>query len=131
VEADAQAAPRDCRGVQFRSWKPYLRPGDIRRAAAWAEPTRTLRLSDVNRRIWRGALGCFRPYRRLVALVAAAIVVGNLLNLTPPLLIRGLIDGAIPEGRAAGSAAPLTPFRPRPGPGAPGVGADGPGPAVP
>jgi len=61
-------------------------------------------------RLWREALACFRPYRRTAILAGVVIVVGNALNLAPPLLVRGLIDDAIPTGRATGSAAPLIPY---------------------
>jgi ATP-binding cassette subfamily B protein len=61
-------------------------------------------------RVWRGALACFRPYTTASLLIGLAIVAGAVLNLAPPLLVRGLIDDAFPAGRAADSAAPLTPY---------------------
>ena len=62
----------------------------------------------LDRRLWREALACFRPYRWRRAPDrpghrSPAVV----LNLAPPLLVRGLIDDAIPAGRASGSAGPL------------------------
>ncbi len=61
-------------------------------------------------RLWREALVCFQPYRRSAILTGVVIVVSNVLNLAPPLLVRGLIDDAIPAGRVSGSAAPLVPY---------------------
>jgi ATP-binding cassette, subfamily B, bacterial len=61
-------------------------------------------------RLWREALACFRPYRRPAILTGFVIVAAGALNLAPPLLVRGLIDDAIPAGRASGSAAPLIPY---------------------
>ena len=61
----------------------------------------------LDARLWREALACFRPYRGTALLTGLAILAGCLLNLAPPLLVRGLIDDAIPAGRAAGSAEPL------------------------
>jgi ATP-binding cassette subfamily B protein len=45
------------------------------------------------RRVWRYA----RPYWKLVAVILATIVIISLLSLIPPLLIRALIDEAIPN----------------------------------
>src|SRR5260370_22012030 len=67
-------------------------------------------LSAVDRRVWLGVLGCFRPYRGAVALALAAILLGTLLGLLPPLLVAGLIDHAIPAGKTTESAAPLVPY---------------------
>src|SRR5215217_37984 len=61
-------------------------------------------------RVWRAALACFRPYRAATLLTGLALVLGTLLGLAPPLLVRGLIDQGIPAGREAGSAAPLLPY---------------------
>jgi ATP-binding cassette subfamily B protein len=61
-------------------------------------------------RLWREALACFRPYRRTAILTGVVIVVCGALNLAPPLLVRGLIDDAIPAGRVTGSATPLIPY---------------------
>ncbi len=71
-------------------------------------PDETPNPSVLDRRLWSEALACFRPYRGVVLLTGLAILVGCLLNLAPPLLVRGLIDDAIPAGRASGSAHPLT-----------------------
>jgi ATP-binding cassette, subfamily B, bacterial len=46
------------------------------------------------RRIWTFA----RPYRRLLAVYVLGILVAALLALAPPLIIRQIIDTAIPEG---------------------------------
>jgi ATP-binding cassette subfamily B protein len=49
------------------------------------------------RRVW----GFARPYRRKVAAFVAIIVVAAVVNLVPPLLIREIIDTAIPERRGS------------------------------
>jgi ATP-binding cassette subfamily B protein len=67
-------------------------------------------LSAVERRVWLGVLGCFRPYRGAVALVLTAILIGTLLGLLPPLLVAGLIDHAIPAGKETESSWPLLPY---------------------
>jgi hypothetical protein len=56
-------------------------------------------LSAVERRVWLGVLGCFRPYRGAVALMLTAILIGTLLGLLPPLLVAGLHAG-LPGHRA-------------------------------
>jgi ATP-binding cassette subfamily B protein len=61
----------------------------------------------LDRRLWREALACFRPYRAVALLIALAILAGSLLSLAPPLFVRGLIDDAIPAGQATGSVQPL------------------------
>ena len=61
-------------------------------------------------RLWREALACFRPYRGTALLTGAVILTTGALNLAPPLLVRGLIDDAIPAGRQTGSATPLIPY---------------------
>jgi ATP-binding cassette subfamily B protein len=70
------------------------------RADASAEP----------RRVWVRALACLRPFWRAALLAALAVVAGSAVGLLPPLLVRGLIDDAIPAGREAGSAGPLLPY---------------------
>ncbi len=66
------------------------------------------RLND--RRLWAGIANCFRPYLGTTLLVGLTLVGGNLLGLGQPLLVAGLIDRAIPAGKASGSAAPLIPY---------------------
>ena len=66
--------------------------------------------SVLDRRLWREVLACFRPYRGAVVMICGAILAGCALNLATPLLVRGLIDDALPAGRAAGSAGPLLPY---------------------
>lgn len=61
-------------------------------------------------RLVRRAAGCFRPYRGLAALAVAAILSGSLLGLVPPLLVKGLIDSAIPAGVATGDGSGLVPY---------------------
>ena len=52
----------------------------------------------VDRRLLRRVLGYARPYHRLLWLVLGTIVGGTLVGLIPPLLMRDLIDHAIPAG---------------------------------
>ena len=52
----------------------------------------------VDRALLRRVLGYARPYRRLLALVISTIVVITLVSLVPPLLMRDLLDSAIPAG---------------------------------
>ena len=49
---------------------------------------------DVVRRVWQFA----RPYRGMLTWFLLTIVVAALINLAPPLLIRRIIDDALPEG---------------------------------
>jgi ATP-binding cassette subfamily B protein len=67
-------------------------------------------LAAIERRVWLGALACFHPYRGPTLLVGLAILLGNLLTLVPPLLVRGLIDVGIPAGVAAANSTPLVPY---------------------
>ena len=83
---------------------PVSRNGQTAAGPAPDEPPRPAVLDG---RLWREALACFRPYRWAALLTGLVIVAGCLLNLAPPLLVRGLIDDAIPAGRASGSAQPL------------------------
>ncbi|WP_232070049.1 ABC transporter ATP-binding protein [Kyrpidia spormannii] len=46
---------------------------------------------------WGRIAGYFRPYALLLAGVIGSIVLGSLLGLVQPLLIRGIIDRAIPQ----------------------------------
>ncbi len=70
-------------------------------------PEESPRPAVTDGRLWREAIACFRPYRGAALLIGLAILTVCALNLAPPLLVRGLIDDAIPAGRAAGSADPL------------------------
>ena len=71
---------------------------------------------EIERATLRRILGFMRPYRRQVALVLVIILSAALLYLLPPLLIKRVVDEAIPEGdlrlliwlAAAMIAAPLT-----------------------
>ncbi|HVS37124.1 MAG TPA: ABC transporter ATP-binding protein [Gemmataceae bacterium] len=67
----------------------------------------TSRPAVLDGRLWREVRACFTPYRWTALLIGLAILAGCLLGLAPPLLVRGLIDDAIPAGRASGSAQPL------------------------
>src|SRR5437870_6993173 len=45
----------------------------------------------------RRILAWLRPYRLQAALVALAIVASTLVSLLPPLLVRRIVDGALPQ----------------------------------
>ena len=53
---------------------------------------------NLDRRLLRRVLGYARPYRGLLGLVLVTIVVSSVIGLAPPLLMRDLIDRAIPDG---------------------------------
>ena len=59
---------------------------------------------------WREAAACLRPYWKLALLAVLAVAAGSAVGLLPPLLVRGLIDDALPAGRSLGSAMPLLPY---------------------
>jgi ATP-binding cassette subfamily B protein len=52
----------------------------------------------VSRRLLRRVAAYSRPYTRYVALILFTMLVISLLSLIPPLLIRDLLDHAIPQG---------------------------------
>jgi len=52
----------------------------------------------VDRALLRRVLAYARPYHRLLAVVIGTIVVITLISLVPPLLMRDLLDTAIPAG---------------------------------
>jgi ATP-binding cassette subfamily B protein len=52
----------------------------------------------VDRALLRRVLAYARPYRRLLAVVIGTIVIITLISLVPPLLMRDLLDTAIPAG---------------------------------
>ena len=58
----------------------------------------------------RQMLGCLRPYWGVALLAGLAVGAMSALGLLPPLLVRGLIDKAMPAGRSQGSAMPLLPY---------------------
>jgi ATP-binding cassette subfamily B protein len=58
---------------------------------------------DTAARVW----GFARPYRGTIALFLATIVVAALLALVPPLVVRRIIDVAIPEAQASGDRDPI------------------------
>jgi ATP-binding cassette subfamily B protein len=60
--------------------------------------------------VWRQALACLRPYRGVALLAVLAVAASSGVGLLQPLLVRGLIDDALPAGRTLGSAAPLLPY---------------------
>ena len=53
---------------------------------------------DIDRALLRRVIGYAKPYRGLLALVLGTVVIDALLGLIPPLLMRSLIDTAIPAG---------------------------------
>ena len=53
---------------------------------------------EIDRTLVRRVLSYARPYKMQVAIVLITIVVISLFSLLPPLLMRALIDEAIPEG---------------------------------
>ena len=53
---------------------------------------------EIDRALVRRVLGYARPYKSQVVVVLVTIVVISLLSLLPPLLMRALIDTAIPSG---------------------------------
>jgi ATP-binding cassette subfamily B protein len=53
---------------------------------------------DIDRALVRRVLSYARPYKAQVAIVLVTIVVISLLSLLPPLLMRALLDTAIPQG---------------------------------
>ncbi len=86
---------------------PAAAPNGQAPASAPALPPRP---AVLDRRLWREALACLRPHRWAALLTALAIAAGAVLNLAPPLLVRGLIDDAIPAGRVSSSSGPLLPY---------------------
>ena len=58
---------------------------------------------DTARRVW----GFARPYRGTITLFLSAIVVAALLALVPPLVVRRILDVAIPNAQADGNRAPI------------------------
>jgi ATP-binding cassette, subfamily B, bacterial len=60
-------------------------------------------LPDVDRALLRRILAYLRPYRKQAGYVAAAVVVGALLNLLPPLFVKAIVDhleGVVHRGAA-------------------------------
>jgi ATP-binding cassette, subfamily B, bacterial len=57
--------------------------------------------ATVSRRTLRRAWGFARPYRGTIALFLVAIVASALLGLVPPLVVRSILDTAIPTGNNA------------------------------
>ena len=59
---------------------------------------------------WREAAACLRPYWKPALLAVLAVAAGSAVGLLQPLLVRGLIDDALPAGGRLGSALPLLPY---------------------
>ena len=58
---------------------------------------------DTARRVW----GFARPYRGTIALFLSAIILAALLALVPPLVVKRILDVAIPEAQADGNRSPI------------------------
>ena len=67
-------------------------------------------LTSTGSGVWRQAAATLRPYWKIALCAVLTLVVGSALSLLPPLLVRGLIDDALPAGRSLGSAMPLLPY---------------------
>src|SRR5687768_8647015 len=76
---------------------------DVSHMVDYATARTTVRIGP---RVLRRVMGCFRPYRGLLAASVVALLVSNLLQLVPPLLIRGVLDDGIPAGRAIAATRP-------------------------
>src|SRR5262249_39855863 len=97
--------------MSLKTWKPWFGRGSLLRAAGTGPVASSeTKPSPFDGRLWLRALGFFRPFKGLAALIALAIVAVSGLTLLPPLLIKGLIDHAIPAGQELGSARPLLPY---------------------
>ena len=83
--------PSWLRSLEACAWVRHTPPG-IRDAVAGAQLSRA-----TVRRIWSFA----RPYRRTIALFLVAILAAALLALVPPLVVRAILDTAIPDGDRA------------------------------
>src|SRR6188768_3445267 len=57
--------------------------------------------ATVSRRTLRRAWSFARPYRGVILLFLVAIVLAALLGLVPPLVVRAILDTAIPESNDA------------------------------
>jgi ATP-binding cassette, subfamily B, bacterial len=57
--------------------------------------------ATVSRRTLRRAWGFARPYRRMIALFLLAIVMSAVLGLVPALVVRSILDNAIPNANRA------------------------------
>ncbi len=69
-----------------------------------ADAVKDVRLArDTGRRVWTFA----RPYRATIVVFLAAIVVAALLALVPPLVVRRIIDVAIPNAQLDGDRGPI------------------------
>lgn len=58
---------------------------------------------QINRRLLARVAGYARPYSATIALMLGAILLGSLLDLLPPLLLRDLIDNALPNNGKPGN----------------------------
>jgi ATP-binding cassette subfamily B protein len=62
---------------------------------------------QVNPQLLRRVASYARPYRTSIVVMLAAILIGSLLGLLPPLLLRDLIDHALPNGTRPGDLSRL------------------------
>ena len=58
---------------------------------------------QINRRLLGRVVSYARPYRNQIILMLLGILIGSLLDLLPPLLLRDLIDHALPKGNQPGN----------------------------
>ena len=79
----------------------------LRHAFDKPEPTGA---GPTDARLLRRVFACFRPYWKPSLLAGLCLLAGGVFSLAPPLLVGGLIDKGIPQGQAAGSAAPIIPY---------------------
>ena len=83
-----------------RSADPYfveVGPADI--AGAGRIKPNSSDLSSLQMATLRRIVAALRPYRRRATLVVACIVAGAVLNLAPPLLVKRIVDVALPARR--------------------------------
>ncbi|MDQ5854640.1 MAG: ABC transporter ATP-binding protein, partial [Chloroflexota bacterium] len=62
---------------------------------------------QISRRLLQRVAAYALPYRRRIIVMLVAILLGSLLDLLPPLLLRDLIDHALPNGDRPGNLARL------------------------
>lgn len=95
------------RGRAWRLRGSLTGPADVDLADAAAGGPAASSGSPVS---WGRALATLRPHAGPTALAALAVLVAGLLQLVPPLLVKGLIDSGIPAGRVMDSFSPLLPY---------------------
>src|ERR687885_2424219 len=58
---------------------------------------------QINRQLLARVASYARPYRTQIIMMLLGILLGSLLDLLPPLLLRDLIDHALPKGNQPGN----------------------------